>query len=387
MSHPLSRVRLAVAASFFVSGAVVSSWVPHIPGMQRALGLSPALLGLVLLAPAVGAMVAMAIAGGLGARFGTAKLMRYATLLYCGMVPFTVLAPHPVVLAAVLALMGLGIGALDVAMNAEAVEVERAYGATIMSSFHALYSLGCLAGAALGGVAIAAHIPPAWHLVAVGLVVGLVGVASSYGYLPGGEAAEEHPPLLVLPTRYLAVLGVGAFCSFLAEGAMADWAAIFMRDTLGAQPAFAATGFAAFSATMVVGRLTGDAVTRALGPAGVVRAGGMLATVGIALPLVLRHPAAAVIGFGLAGLGLATVVPNFFSASGREPSMPSARSIAAVSSFGYAGFLAGPPLIGAIAQFTSLQAGMGAVALFCALIAGVAGSLRDGGQPAQDAQG
>jgi MFS family permease len=370
-------VRLAVSASFFVSGAVVSSWVPHIPGMQRALGLSPAALGLVLLAPAVGALVAMFVSGGISMRIGTAMLMRTATVFYCLMLPLTVAAPHPVLLGVVLAMMGLGNGAIGVAMNAESVEVERAYQRGIISSFHALYSLGCLVGASVGGLVIALGVSPLVHLTVVALLVGLVGVASSFRYLPARIApVTEKTPLLVRPTRFLAILGLGTFCSMLAEGAIADWAGLYMRDALGTSAGLAATGYAAYSLMMVLGRVAGDASTRALGSAGIVRWGGAVAAFGIVLALAVRHPVAAVVGFGLVGTGLANVVPNFFSASGRETAMPSARAIAAVSSVGFAGFLAGPPIIGAIAQLTSLPFAMGAVAVACVLIAVSAGALK-----------
>ncbi|MFP5503771.1 MAG: MFS transporter [Candidatus Sericytochromatia bacterium] len=365
----LQHVRLAVAACFFVSGAVVSSWVPHIPGMQRALGMSPGVLGAVLLAFALGALVAMAVSGGLSLRFGAARLMRYATVLYCLMAPLTVLAPHPMALAGVLLLLGLGNGAMGVAMNAEAVEVERAYGRGIMSSFHALYSLGCLVGAAMGGLTIAAALPPVWHLVAVGVLAGLLGVWASFRYLPRRPAAEEKaPPLLVKPTPYLALLGLGAFCSFVVEGAMADWAALYMHEELGASEAVAASGSAAFSLMMLVGRLTGDATTRRFSPAGVVRLGGTLATLGIGLALAIAHPIAAVVGFGLVGAGLATVVPNFLSAAGRETRVPTPRAVAAVFSFGFTGYMAGPAIIGGIAQVTSLPVAMASLMAFSVVI-------------------
>lgn len=373
----LKRVRTAVAACFFVSGAVVSSWVPHIPGMQRMLKMSPGILGIVLLAFALGALAAMALSGSLSERLGTARLMRYATLLYCCVVPLTVLSPSPLWLGVVLVLLGLGNGAMGVAMNAEAVEVERAYGRGIMSSFHAMYSLGCLVGASIGGLAIAARIPPVGHLIAVGVLVGAVGVVASFNYLPDGEKAKiEAAPLLVVPTPYLALLGIGAFCSFVLEGAMADWAALYMRDVLGSSEAIAALGFAAFSLMMLVGRLTGDATTRWLGPAGIVRLGGTLATLGLLLALVLHHPFAAVIGFGLVGMGLATVVPNFLSAAGRETRMATPRAVAAVFSFGFAGFTAGPALIGAIAQLTSLPVAMGSLMVFSLVVLAQGGILK-----------
>lgn len=381
--HSLRTARLAVSTSFFVSGAVLASWVPHIPEMQRALGLSPGMLGLVLLAPALGAVLAMLISGGLCARWGHAKVNRVATLVYCAAVPLTVLAPHPFLLGCVLVVMGLNNGSLGVAMNAEAIEVERAYGRGINSSFHALYGLGLLVGASIGGLFVGAHWSPIVHLVSAGLLLGTLGTAASFRYLTDAPpVANERVPLFVRPTRFLLLLGIGAFCCSLIEGAMADWAAIYMRDILGSPAGVAALGFTAYSLNMTASRFLGDGMNRILGKRGLIQVGGFLGVVGMALVIVVRHPLAAVAGFALVGLGMANVIPNFFSESSREPSMPASRSISAVSSLGYAGILTGPPVIGAVAQFTSLPVAMGVVALCCALVWILAGTV----SPRQRAQ-
>ncbi|MBO9539759.1 MFS transporter [bacterium] len=373
----LRTARLAVSTSFFVSGAVLASWVPHIPAMQRALDLSPGLLGLVLLSPALGAVIAMLVSGGLCARWGHARVNRGATFLYCCAVPLTVLAPHPILLACVLVVMGFNNGTLGVAMNAEAIEVERAYGRLINSSFHALYGLGLLVGASAGGLVIGMGGSPLAHLLVAAALLGFLGVGASFRYLSDApsKAAGGRAPLFVRPTRFLLLLGIGTFSCSLIEGAMADWAGIYLRDVRGAAPGLAAMGFAAYSFAMTLSRFAGDSLNQQLGKRGLVRLGGFLGVAGVALALGVRHPLAAVAGFGLVGLGMANVVPNFFSDAAREPSMPPSRAIAAVSSLGYAGILMGPPIIGAVAQLTSLSAAMGVVAVSSALVWALAGNL------------
>lgn len=382
---PLQTARLAVSVSFFVSGAVVASWVPHIPGMQRALGLSPGFLGLVLLAPAVGMLMAIMLSGGFCARWGNARVARFATVAYCLAVPLTVVAPHPAVLGGVLVALGLCNGILGVAMNAEAIEVERAYGRGINSSFHALYSVGLLAGASSGALVVAAKASPLAHLLVAGLVIAAGGVwASFYFHSATPDITPVRPPLFVKPTGFLALLGLGTFSSMLVEGAMADWAGIYLRDVLGTTEGLAAAGFTAYALAMVAARFTGDAMNRRLGQAGLVRWGGFLGVVGMALVLFWPHPAAALLGFACVGAGMANVVPNFFSGSVRETRMTPGRAIAAVSSLGFAGFLLGPPVIGAVAQFTSLKVAMGLVAVFSALVWALAGTLALRGAPVDE---
>ncbi|MNX86055.1 Inner membrane protein YbjJ [compost metagenome] len=373
----LRTSRLAVSTSFFVSGAVLASWVPHIPAMQRALHLSPGLLGLVLLSPALGAVIAMLVSGGLCARWGHARVNRAATFVYCCAVPLTVVAPHPFWLACILVAMGFNNGTLGVAMNAEAIEVERAYGRGINSSFHALYGLGLLAGSSAGGLVIGMGGSPLVHLLAAAALLGLLGVGASFRYLSEAppKAAAGRAPLFVRPTRFLLLLGIGTFSCSLIEGAMADWAGIYLRDVRGAAPGLAAMGFAAYSFAMTLSRFAGDSLNQQLGKRGLVRLGGFLGVAGVALALSVPHPLAAVAGFGLVGLGMANVVPNFFSDAAREPTMPPSRAISAVSSLGYAGILMGPPIIGAVAQLSSLSAAMGVVAVSSALVWALAANL------------
>jgi MFS family permease len=190
------------------------------------------------------------------------------------------------------------------------------------------------------------------------------------GAAPDDGAAPGHA------TRALVALGAVAFCVLFGEGAMADWSAVYLRDVAGAGPGLAAVGYAAFSLTMAGGRLVGDRLTERLGPARLVRGGGLLAAAGLAAALVSGAPWAAVAGFGFVGAGLSTVFPVALAAAGRLTGRSAGGAIATVASCGYAGFLVGPPLIGFVAHAASLRAGLGLVVGTSAAIALLAGALR-----------
>jgi fucose permease len=370
----LRRARLATATLFFANGCGLGSWVPHIPDVKIWHGLSDAALGLALLAIAGGAVAALPIAGALTARYGSRPISRAAAILFCTVLPLPLLAPDFPLLFAAFVLLGVGIGALDVAMNAHAVLVEERYGRPIMSSFHGLFSLGGLVGAALAGRAMEVGVPPVEHLAMSAAMLGAAVLAAWPALLPT-MPAPAGGPLFVLPRGRLAVLGAVALVAFMAEGAMGDWSAIYIRMDLGASPATAAYGFAAFSLTRAIGRLTGDGLVTRFSPAGIIVAGALGGAAARAAALIAGHPAAAVLGVAGMGLGLANVAPIVFGAAGRMPDLAPGIGIAAVSTAGYCGFLAGPPLIGLVAEVSSLPVGLGLVAGVAGLMALGAGAL------------
>lgn len=357
----LCRARLATAALFFVNGCGLGSWLPHIPDVKVWHGLSDGVLGLALLAIAGGAVASLPVAGALTARHGSRPTSRAAALLFCAVLPLPLLAPGLPTLLAAFVLLGIGIGALDVSMNAHAVLVEERYGRPIMSSFHALFSLGGLFGAALAAGAMATGLQPAPHLSASASVLAVAALAAWPALLPT-TPAPAGGPLFVVPRGRLAVLGAIPLVAFMAEGAMGDWSAIYIRMDLGAAPATAAWGFAAFSLTMAIGRLTGDRVVGRFGPGGMVVAGAVVGAVTLGTALLAGHPAAAVLGCAGMGIGLADIAPIVFSAAGRLPDLAPGIGIAAVSTAGYCGFLAGPPLIGLVAEASGLPVALGLVA-------------------------
>jgi MFS family permease len=357
----LRRARLATATLFFANGCGLGSWLPHIPDVKIWHDLSDGVLGLALLAIAGGAVAALPVAGALTARYGSRPMSRAAALLFCAVLPLPLLAPDFALLLAAFILLGIGIGALDVSMNSHAVLVEECYGRPIMSSFHGMFSLGGLFGAALAGGAMTVGLPPVPHLITSAAVLGIAVLAAWPMLLPTAPAPAGGPRF-VIPRGRLAALGAIALVAFMAEGAMGDWSAIHIRMDLGGAPATAAWGFAAFSLTMAIGRLSGDQLVARFGAAGMVVAGALIGAITLGAALLAGHPAAAVLGFAGMGIGLANVAPIVFSAAGRLPGLAPGIGIAAVSTAGYCGFLAGPPLIGLVAEASGLPVGLGLVA-------------------------
>ena len=360
------KARAAVVTFFFVNGALFGSWVSRIPEIRGELGLSKGVLGTVLLGLAIGAVVGLPMAGAAVSRRGSRIITISSTMLYCAALPLLALASSAPTLALSLVTFGLVASGLDVAMNVQGAMVERIYGRSIMSSLHAFFNLGGFAGAAGGSVAAAAGASPRVHFLTAAILLLLTGLVASTRLLPDVRA-EDVGALFVRPTRTLAVLAAISFCVLLAEGAMADWSALFLRSEAGASASLAALGFAAFSAAMTVGRFAGDAITERFGQATVVRWGGATASMGLIGVLTTSNPAIAIAGFALTGIGLAASFPLALSAAAVQEGYPST-NIAAVSTAGYSGFMAGPPMIGIVAEATNLRLGLGIVALLAAMV-------------------
>ncbi len=381
--------RLAVAAVFFANGLGFASWSPHIPRLQERLGLGEAALGFALLGVAVGSLVAMPLAGALTVRVGSRPVTRVAYVGSCLVLPLPALAPTPVLFALALAVAGAFMGSLDVAMNAQGVAVERRVGHPILSSFHGTFSVGAGLGALLGGGAVALAIVPALHLAVVAAVLLLVVLPLSARLLgadPAAAGARPSPgdaagaPARRVPlTPALLSLGAIAFAVLLAEGSMIDWSAIYLRGVAGPEAERAgvgALGYAAFSMMMAAGRFAGDRVVARVGPPALLRGSALLGAGGLALGLLAGTPAAAIAAFAVLGLALSTVVPVVFSAAGRALPAGAAApgpdgagpAISVVSTIGYLGFLAGPPLIGLVAEAVGLPVALGGVAALVALI-------------------
>ena len=372
--------RLAVSMLFFLNGAVLASWVPHIPGVKARHGAGDAQLGVVLLAMALGAMVALPLAGWLVGRFGSRTVTRASAVAFCAALPLPVLSPNLPLLALGLAVLGACNGLLDVAMNTQAAAVERRYGRALMSSLHAMFSVGGVVGAGLAGAAMAAGVGDVTHVLIATLAALAVACAALPSLVPSDPDHDRPGPVFVRPSGVLLGLGALAFLGLLAEGAMGDWSAVYLHDTLAAAPAVAATGFAVFSLAMAAGRLAGDRLVDGFGAGRVVRVSSAIATVGLAAALLLGNPAAGIVGFGLVGLGIANIIPVLFGAAARVPGVGPGRGLAAVATTGYLGFLTGPPLIGVVADAVGLGPGLALVSAACAVIALGAGMLSPPGQ-------
>ncbi len=359
-TSPLFRARIAVATLFLVNGMGFATWIPHIPFAQHKYGLDEATLGLTLLAIAAGAIITMPLTGGLIARWGSRRLCIIASIAFCLVIPsLLAFSSYPLFILNLFLLGAFG-GALDVAMNAHGVYVEGQYTKPIMSSFHGMFSVGGLVGAGIAGGLLALGWTPVLHMTVMAVVLLLLTAGALRYLLPPEPVSvtkgETSAPLFALPReRTMILLATLVLFIFMAEGAMADWTTVYLEAMPNTSASLAAVGFAVFSLTMAVGRLTGDVIVRAVGRVPMVRWGSALAMLGILLASVSTHPWPAIAGFALVGLGLANVVPIIFSAAGYLSPTSPGQGIAAVTTAGYFGFLVGPPVIGLLAKFITLS--------------------------------
>lgn len=378
------RARLAVSAIFLINGFALASWISRIPAITDKLDLSNGEVGTVLMSLAVGAIIAFPFAGRLIDSRSSAVATQVAAVVLFAALPFAGLAPQMLVLMAALAVFGAANGAIDVSMNAQGVEVERFCGRPIMSSLHGFFSVGAFLGASAGAGAAALDLAPAVHFLIVS-VTGLIVLWRVRGWLIPDfpdERKHEDSPAFVLPHRSIWALGALLLCVSVSEGAMADWTGLYLHEELGTSTAFAALGFAVFSVCMVTGRFSGDFLANTFGPVRLIRVGCGAAAIGLAIALVLHDRWAMLAGFGVMGLGLAAVYPLVFSAAGNHPTLSRGRAVAGVATLGYSGFLAGPPVLGWIAEFTSLRTIMALLVVLTVGAVLLAGNVKTAGQHA-----
>lgn len=320
-------------------------------------------------------MASMPAAGWLASRFGSKNITIISTLIFCGTLVLPALAPNAWVLGLALACYGAGAGAMDVAMNVQAVEVETAYGKPVMASFHALFSIGGMLGAAAGGAIAAAGVRPLAHFLIAAVILGGLSLFAYPGMLPAVRHQDRGPsPSFRLSARVLTLAALG-FCILLNEGAMADWSAVYLRSSLRTTEGVAAYGYAVFSAAMAIGRMLGDRLTVALGRVQVVRYGAVLAACGLGAALIAATVPATLIGFAAVGLGFASIIPLVFGAAGRVEGQSAGSGVATVTTIGYLGFLAGPPFIGFLADLVTLRAALGVVVFLSVAGSVLAGSV------------
>lgn len=358
---PAKIARIATGAAFFMLGVGTGTWASRIPDIQERLGLNAAELGGVLLGMPVGSFLSLLPAGWVVTRFGSRKVILYTAIAFAIVLPCLGLAATPWLL--VLSLFGFGVCAdvMNIALNTQAVTVEEQLGKSIMSSFHALWSVGAMVGALTGGLMIAWHISPIQHFAFIGVALVVLTFIFYQHLLPNDRQTRENQPLFALPDRPLLLFGLIAFCAMLTEGSMADWSSIYYKQTLTAGTGIATTGYTAFTLTMSLIRFAGDWLTERVGIRKLLQISGLLVALGMGLAVTWPTSIVVIIGFMLIGIGVATVVPLVYSAAGRSESMSAGVALAAVSTVGISGFLFGPVLIGFIAEATTLRFALGLV--------------------------
>ncbi|NML32683.1 MFS transporter [Paraburkholderia antibiotica] len=357
--NSLVKERIATLGVFLANGFGIGAWAVEVPRIKESLLLSDASLGLALFCFALGAIVAMPLAGRLAPRFGSGRATALLGAAFAITLPLPALAPGMLTLCVVLFALGASNGALDVSMNGHASAIETRWHAPIMSSFHAAWSAGGLLGAATGallqkgGVGVVGGLLAPDLFIAVlimfAAVLALRDIGPRVTATAGGSSSG-----FAWPDSGVMKLAMLAFLCMLVEGAVADWSAVYLRSTLSQEASVAAIGYSAFAFSMAACRIAGDASVRRFGSSKVVALGGLIALAGLTLVLSLPTVWTACVGFAMVGIGLANIVPVIFSAAGRSTATP-AIGVSMAATAGYAGFLIGPPLIGFGAGFLGLR--------------------------------
>ena len=372
-ARAIRAARIAIGGLFFLCGVAFACWASRIPQVQEALALSPAALGAAIAGLGAGSFVAMPVSGWLTIRAGSRRVSSSAAIACSASLILPALAWDVVTLACALTVFGAAIGVLDVAMNAQAVELEHRVGRPIMSGLHALFSAGGMTGAALGGVIASWHVPVTTHFTVAALVLVATAAALRPSLIEAPRPEPGHAGRRLRLSPPLVGLSVLAACVMIGEGAMADWTPVYLATVIGTGPGLAASGYAVFSAAMMVCRLVGDRLTERVGRVRLVRLGTLLAAAGMAAALVLGTLPAALAGFVCVGAGFSVAVPLVFSAAGRLDSRSAGPGLAAVTTAGYLGFLTGPPIIGVVAQAFTLPLAMFIIVLLALVGTALAG--------------
>jgi predicted MFS family arabinose efflux permease len=346
--------RLATRLSFLVAGFGIACWAPLVPFAKVRLDLDDGTLGILLLCIGIGSVAAMMAAGSLSARYGSRPVILVGGFGLAVILPILPVAPTTALQGISLLIFGAALGALDVAMNVHAVEVERAAERPLMSGFHALFSIGGFLGAALMAILLTLGVGPfASTSVCAGLMLAAMIVAWPR-LLPATTTGNGEAPLIVRPRGVVILVAALAAAIFLVEGAMLDWSALLISGKALLARNQAGLGYTLFAAAMTCGRLAGDWVTARIGDRNTLIGGGLIAVAGFVVLLTAPIAAAALAGFVLIGLGASNIVPVFFRRAGSQTVMPPALAVAAITMIGYAGVLLGPALIGYVATFVGL---------------------------------
>ncbi|HHQ6630470.1 TPA: MFS transporter [Serratia fonticola] len=357
----------ATRLAFFIAGLAMATWAPLVPFAKTRIAIDDGSLGLLLLCIGVGSIMAMPLTGLLTGKFGCRRVILLAGIALCIDLPLLVLMDSTLGMALALLLFGAAMGMIDVAMNIQAVVVERASNRAMMSGFHGFFSVGGIAGA--GGVSALLWLglgPLQATLIAVVAILVLLLIASKNLLRESG--GDKEGPMFVLPRGWVMFIGLLCFIMFLAEGSMLDWSALYLTTMRGMDHNQAGLGYTLFSIAMTIGRLNGDRVVNAMGRYQVLLLGSLCAAIGLALAITIDSAIASLIGFMLVGVGASNVVPILFSAAGNQRVMPANLAIASVTTVGYAGILAGPAVIGLIAQVSSLTFALACVAALLLIV-------------------
>lgn len=364
------RQRAAVVATFLAHGLLFASWTAHIPEVKTHLGLTDAALGGVLLFTPVGAVCAMLLVGRLLPVLGSRRMVQASVLGYWAAAPLVGLASSPALLAAALFAWGAFQGSLDVSMNTQATAVQHSQGRHLMPTFHGIWSIGAFTGAGIGAAAVALHVGLTSQMLVLALPILVPISLLSPSMISDARSTEQTSTVRHRRfSRATMVLGAVVFATMLCEGASADWSAVYLRGPAHVERGISGLGYAAFAVMMAAVRLCGTCLLDRIPQQRLLPLLATLATAAMALALTTGTAVTALVGFAALGAGTALVVPTLFSAAARLPGLGTGAGIVTVSTFGWAGFVCGPPLIGGLAGIGGLRAALALIPALTLVIA------------------
>ncbi|PHN04564.1 MFS transporter [Flavilitoribacter nigricans] len=348
--------KIAVSVFFAANGFLFTNYISRLPLIQSEFALDNGAIGMVLLASALGALIAMPFTGWLITEKGSRQILTVAALLFCLVIPLIGFMPGGIALSLLFFVIGLATGTMDVSMNSQAVLVEKTLQRPVMSFFHALFSAGMMFGAGCGALFTHFQAGLLVHLISVSLPALAAVLWAIRGLVPDrGQVTSGRKKRFQLPEASLIGVGLIAFCCMLGEGAMANWSTNYMLRIASADSGFAPMGLVAFSLAMMTARFLGDRVRDRMGDRHLLIGSSMVAVAGLGLALLIPHPIVVLIGLLLVGLGLSVVVPIAYSTAGQAPGLAPGVGIGMVTTIGYGGLLLGPPIIGFLADWQGLR--------------------------------
>lgn len=357
----LGRARLGTNLVFFVCGIGHGTWAPRLAEIKAKIGASDGQLGLALLMLGIGALIAMPLTGGLVGRFGSKPVSAVMALAHGLLILPIAFAGNWITLGFAMLFYGIAVGSLDVAMNVQATEIERRKGSPIMSSFHGVYSVGDMAGALATGFAASLAFGLGGHFMTSASVLLLGGLGGCWLMIADEKRDPSSAPTFAWPRGVLILVGLIAFAALLAEGSVGDWSAIYLNDYQGADTETAAIALTVFALAMAIMRFAADRIVQRFGPLFTLQASGALTALGLTTALMATTPPFAIVGYAVAGIGIAALFPITLSIAPRLSGLSPSTAVAAVATLGYSGFLIGPPIIGLLADQIGLPLALGVV--------------------------
>jgi len=360
--------RIAISSYFYMLGFIFSSWASRIPQVKDKFQLNEAELGAVLFMLPLGALAALPFSGWLVHKLSSKWMSIVTALVYTVLLYLIATATTIFSLSVVLFGFGLMGNFGNISMNTQGISIQHQINKPILSSLHAMWSIGAFSAAAVSGWTMRMGYSTTIHFLIVSLMAAFIIIVGSFHLIPDEGLGDETSKVFVLPNRKLVLLGIICFCVAMSEGAMADWSSLYYRQIIHQLNTISTTGYTAFAMCMAAGRLAGDRLVQSFKHATVLKANGILILTGMTLSLSFDYPMTVMIGFALVGFGVSSVIPIVYMLAAKSKDMAPSAALAAVSSVGFTGFLVGPPLIGFIAHEIGLRMALIIVALLGAMI-------------------